>query len=53
VKTLASLDQRYDITKLEALFDTPPAPMPTFSLSGEDKRALSVYLLDMTATPSH
>jgi glucose/arabinose dehydrogenase len=53
VKTLATLDQRFDIAKLEALFNTPPPPMPIFSLSAEDKRALSVYLLDMTATPSH
>ncbi len=49
VKRLEKLSARYDIAGLEALFSTPPSPMPIVLLNENEKRALAVYLLD---TPS-
>ncbi|MDP6978252.1 MAG: PQQ-dependent sugar dehydrogenase [Myxococcota bacterium] len=49
VKRLENLNARYDIAGLEALFSTPPSPMPIVPLSENEMRALAVYLLD---TPS-
>ncbi len=46
VKPLADLTRRYDIAGLEALFSTPPSPMPIVPLSANEKRALAVYLLE-------
>ena len=45
VKRLDQLDGRFDLDSLQALFATPPSPMPVFELSPEEKRALAVYLL--------
>jgi mono/diheme cytochrome c family protein len=47
VKSLDQLAGRYDLPALEALFATPPPPMPVFPLSTKEKRALSVYLLTL------
>jgi len=51
VKPLENLAARYDISALEALFSTPPSPMPIVPLSEDEKRALAVYLLDDSAPP--
>ena len=34
-----------DLDALEALFETPPSPMPIVPLSDDEKLALGVYLL--------
>lgn len=45
VKEFRGLGTRYDIGTLQALFAKPPGPMPSFDLSGDDSKALAVYLL--------
>ncbi|MBW2724517.1 MAG: PQQ-dependent sugar dehydrogenase [Deltaproteobacteria bacterium] len=44
VKRLDELVGRFDLDSLQALFSTPPPPMPILSLSAGEKRAISVYL---------
>jgi glucose/arabinose dehydrogenase len=51
VKRLDQITGRYDLDTLQALFATPPSPMPIFQLSEEEKRALAVYLLSAPHTP--
>lgn len=45
-KRLQDLSARYDLDDLDALFVTPPAPMPSLNLNDHERRELSVYLLD-------
>ena len=45
VKRLQRLAERYDLAAIEALFSTPPPPMPIYPLDPDEKRALAVYLL--------
>jgi glucose/arabinose dehydrogenase len=47
-KPLEQLAARFDLDALEALFATPPPPMPIIPLSAEETRALSVYLFSET-----
>jgi len=45
VKILKGLSSRYDVPALQALLDAPSGPMPRPDISDEERRALSVYLL--------
>jgi glucose/arabinose dehydrogenase len=49
VKPLTGLAARYTIESLSQFLLTPPAPMPVLALAEEDRRALSVYLLERYA----
>jgi len=44
-KKLEGLGERFDVTKLNSHFTSPPAPMPAFPLSEDDKTALAIYVL--------
>lgn len=52
VKPLDTLVGRFDLDSLAALFSTPPPPMPILSMTAEEKRALSVFLLSQTQSAS-
>ncbi len=43
---LANLASRYDMRTLSMLLANPPPPMPRFPYTEDDRRALSVYLLE-------
>ncbi len=45
VKRLQRLGERYDVEAIEALFTTPPSPMPIYPFGTSERRALAVYLL--------
>jgi glucose/arabinose dehydrogenase len=49
VKPLAGLATRYTIASLSQFFLTPQPPMPVFALDDQERRALSVYLLERYA----
>lgn len=49
VKPLAGLASRYTIDSLSQFFLTPQPPMPVFALEENERRALSVYLLEKYA----
>jgi len=49
VKPLAGLAARYTIESLSQFFLTPQPPMTVLALAEEDRRALSVYLLERYA----
>jgi glucose/arabinose dehydrogenase len=44
-KKLENLGERFDVIKLNSHFTHPPAPMPAFPLSEDDKSALAIYVL--------
>ena len=44
IKPLESLSSRYDLSALENFLRVPQPPMPTYPMSEEDRRKLSVYL---------
>ena len=44
IKPLESLSSRYDLSSLENFLRVPQPPMPTYAMSDEDRRDLSVYL---------
>jgi glucose/arabinose dehydrogenase len=44
IKALESLSSRYDLSSLENFLRVPQPPMPTYPMSDEDRRKLSVYL---------
>ena len=45
VRELKNLSARYSVEQLQTFFIAPTPPMPTFPLSAEERRALSIYLL--------
>ena len=47
-KPLENLAARFDLPRLEALFATPPPPMPIYPLSDDEKHALAVHLFSRT-----
>ncbi|XOV89361.1 MAG: hypothetical protein ACFHX7_05590 [Pseudomonadota bacterium] len=42
---LVNLASRYDVRTLSLLLANPPPPMPRFPYTEDDRRALSIYLL--------
>ena len=42
---LKGLSTRYDLASLQQLLQTPTPPMPSFSLSSDQRRQLATYLL--------
>lgn len=45
-KPLVDIGARYNVETLSAFFARPTPPMPLFPFSAEEKRALSVYLIE-------
>ena len=44
IRPLVSLSTRYDLSSLENFLRVPQPPMPTYPMSVEDRRKLSIYL---------
>ncbi|MEM7363271.1 MAG: PQQ-dependent sugar dehydrogenase [Pseudomonadota bacterium] len=45
-KVLKDIGQRYDLVSLGQLLQKPPPPMPLLPYTDDDRRALSVYLIE-------